>query len=155
MAKKWIVIVNRTEVRIFDALSMRRISRLSNSLGQEKNRAFTRSRPSTGRSRTGGRASTHNMTGEKNPHDQAAIQFVRKVNLYLKKRFNEHKFDELLVAAEPRMMGWLKLGMEEKIALCCEWKPKDLAKLSDHALKVLFLGKEAVWPPTALQKSGF
>jgi protein required for attachment to host cells len=150
---KWVAIVNRIEARIFDAENMRKIYVLTNNLGREKNRAFTTSRPDLGRNRTASKASTHNMTGEKNPHDDAAIQFARKVNLYLGRRFNEHKFESLVVAAEPRMMGWIKVGMDKHLEDRCEWKRKDLGKKSDHALKILFLGKEAVWPKTESQRS--
>lgn len=152
---KWVAIVNRVEARIFDAEDMRRLYVLTNNIGREKNRAFTSGRPGVGRNRTGSKSSTHNMTGEKSPHDDAAIQFSRKVNLYLARRFNEHKFDHVIIAAEPRMMGWLREGLDKNLEGRSEWRPKDLGKLSDHELRVLFLGKEAVWPRTAFQRSSF
>lgn len=146
MSKKWIAIVNRIEARIFDGETMTLVHRLSNNLGREKNRAFTTGRPGVGRNRTAAKASTHNLTGEKNPHAEAAMQFARKVNLFLSKRLGEKAYETLLVSAEPRMKGWIKTKMPKAVSARCEWNSKDLNKLSDHDLKVLFLGKGAVWP---------
>ncbi len=61
--------------------------------------------------------------------------------------------ENLLLSAEPRMQGWVKSGIEDNLKNQSEWKPKDVAKLSDHELKVLFLGKEAVWPHPAPSQS--
>lgn len=154
MTKKWIAIVNRTEARIFNAEDMRKIYTLRNPLGREKNRSFTADKPGLGRNRSLSKGSIHNLTGEKSPHNEAAKKFAHKLNIYLRKRFHEHRFDTLLLSAEPRMQGWIKSGMQENLKKRSEWKPKDLAKLSDHELKALFLGKEAVWPRKVTSQSG-
>lgn len=153
MTKRWIAIVSRTEARIFDAEDMRKIYTLKNNLGREKNRAFTTDKPGLGRNRSLSKGSIHNLTGEKSPHNEAAKKFAHKLNAYLKKRFTEHRFDTLLLSAEPRMQGWVKSEMEESLKKRAEWRPKDLAKLSDYDLKVLFLGKEAVWPRKVTSQS--
>ena len=136
---KWIAIVNRTEARIFDAQDMRKIYTLKNGAGREKNRAFTTGRPGFGRNRSLAKGSTHGLTGEKSPHDEVAKKFALKLNAYLQRRFLENQFESLLLSAEPRMQGWLKGGMEKTLKNRSEWKRKDLANLSDHEIKKLFL----------------
>jgi protein required for attachment to host cells len=146
---KWIAVVNRVEARIYNAANMRRMRTLSNVLGREKNRAFTTDKPGSDRNRVKAKSSIHGLTGEKRPHDDIAKQFAHRVNELLSKDFNQHRFSELLVVAEPRMMGWLKSAMDKNLKGIAEWKSKDLGKVSDHALKVLMLGKEKVWPRPA------
>lgn len=144
MSLKWVAVVDRSEARIFDAETMGRIHTLKNSLGREKNRAFTTSKPGSARSRFGARASTHGLTGEKNPHDQVTIQFAKKLNAFLKKRLGEKRFERLILAAEPRMKGWIREGMDRSVNKLCEWKSKDFAHFSDHELKAIFLKKKKV-----------
>lgn len=146
MPKEWVVVVNRVEARVFLADSMERIHRLSNSLGREKNRKFTTDKPGVGRGRLGRPSTTHNLTGEKHPHDEAAIQFARRLGLFLKRRLDEKKFAKVKIVAEPRMAGWLRSVFDKNLLSRCEWNRKDLGKTSDHGLKILFLGKESVWP---------
>jgi protein required for attachment to host cells len=86
------------------------------------------------------------MTGEKSPHDEAAKVFAHKICEYLHKRHLEGKFTSLEMVAEPRMHGWVKECMGKDLLVLSHWTSKDLGKLSDHEVKILFLGKEAVWP---------
>lgn len=143
---KWIVVINRVEARVYDSKDMRKLYVLTNSLGREKNRAFTTNRPFLGRNRSLSKSLTHNLDDEKSPHDEAAKKFAKKICLYLKKRFDEHRFGELLLVAEPRMHGWVEQSLDKKIADRSTWKASDLGHLSDHEMKIRFLGKEAVWP---------
>jgi protein required for attachment to host cells len=144
--KKWIVIINRSEARVFNSENMRKLYTLRNPLGREKNRAFTTGRPCLDRGPGLTKDGIHSMTGEKVPHDEAAKDFARKVNAYLYRRFLEHRFEAIELVAEPRMHGWINDAMDEKLKAKTEWKTKDLGKLSDQELKILFLGKKAVWP---------
>lgn len=143
MAENWLIVVDRTEARIYDAKNMRRLGTLKNPLGREKNRAFTTSRPGLDRNRSLTKSSTHKLTGEKSPHDDAAKKFAREVSAYLYKNFSKQKFANLTVASEPRMQGWIKGHMKRRLADHTEWNPKDLIKLNDHELKILFLGGNA------------
>lgn len=154
MATEWIVVVNRTEARIFSAKTMQLIDTLSNSQGRDKNREFTSDRPGSGRNRSHAVASTHSLTGEKNPHDQVAEEFARGVNRYLKRRYLERGFDQLLVSAEARMQGWIKNGMEERIKSLTEWSTKDLVGLSDHELANRFRNRNVVRLPNGVRWKG-
>lgn len=135
MSKNWLVIVNRVEARIFRQRDMSPLHKLSNSLGREKNRAFTTDRPSIGRGRLAAPASTHNMTDGKNPHDDAAIDFARRIVRFLEMKMNAGTFDHLQIAVEPRMMGWMKRQMSRRLLERCDWVGKDLGHLSAHQLK--------------------
>lgn len=153
MTKKWIAIVNRSEARIYNSEDMTKIYTLKNNLGRLKNRDFMTDKPGSDRNRSHSKASTHSLDGEKSPHDEAAKKFAKKISLYLKKRFEEHLFQELLVSAEPRMLGLVKSSMEKSLTPHVEWQRKDLVKLSDHEIKILFLGKESTWQTAIVPQS--
>lgn len=135
MSKEWIAIVNRVEARIFDAQNMRKLHTMINRLGREKNKAFTTGKPGMGRSRFSSANGIHAMSGEKKPHDDAAIQFSRRVNQYLYKMWCGQKFEKIMISAEPKMLGWLKKGMDKGVGRHCQWKDKDLLKVNESTLK--------------------
>lgn len=143
---QWVGIINRTEARIFNAEDMSKIYTLKNSAGKQKNREFTTDKPGVARNRSLSKSSTHSLTGEKSPHNEAAKAFARKISEYLRKRHGEGRFASLLLIAEPRMQGWVRKELDPKIKKLAKWKSKDLAKASDQEIKILILGKEAVWP---------
>lgn len=136
--KKWIIVANRTQARIFNAEGMLRIAQLKNSLGREKNRVFTSAKPGMDRNRSHSRASTHALNGEKNPHDLVAADFARKLSHFLKDRYEEHHFESFLLSAEPRMLGWIKEEMNNELKKHGEWEHHDLANLTDHELRIRF-----------------
>lgn len=153
MPNRWIAVVTRTGARIYRGQSFRLVDQIENELGREKNRAFTTSRPTIGRNRTASRSSTHNTAGENpKPHDDIAKAFARKMALYLSKQLNNKEFDDLLVAAEPRMMGWLKGKMNQKLKSKTTWMPKDLAKLTVTELRQAVRGSKS-WQETANSRS--
>src|ERR1700757_1598785 len=96
MSIQWIAIVNRTGAQLYSEKTFRLVGELKNSLGREKNRAMTDDRPGLARSRFIA-GSTHSMTGEKNPHEDAAVAFARRVASFLRKQFSLKKFDKLLM----------------------------------------------------------
>lgn len=148
MSTKWIVIINRVEARVFDAEGMLRINVLQNAAGREKNRAFTTDKPFTGRSSGLSKSLTHSV-GESSPHDEVAKRFAKKIGNYLKKRFDEHLFESVVLVAEPRMHGWVNSALDDQLKKLATWESGDLGKLSDHELKIHFLGKESAWPRVA------
>ena len=155
MPNRWIAIVTRTGARFYRGQSFRLVDQIENELGREKNRAFTTSRPTIGRNRMATAASTHNMSGEdKKPHDDVAIAFARRIAQHLAKQLEAKEFDELLVAAEPRMLGWLKGKMSRKLQTKTTWLSKDLAKLTVKDLKVAVSGGSS-WRTTANSRSSF
>jgi protein required for attachment to host cells len=135
MSAKWIAVVTRTEARVFSAEDFRLIAKLTNQLGREKNRAMTNARPGLGHGKFARGSGFYSLTGEKNPHEDAAIAFAKRVSEYLRKQMTLHRFDKLILAAEPKMMGRVKAEMNKDLAAHTEWKAKDFGKLKPHELR--------------------
>lgn len=146
MSVKWIVVVNRVNARIFSEKRMSLIAEFKHELGRAKNREMTTGRPGVGRNRTGAKSSTHNLTGKKNPHEEAAVTFAKKVGAYLAKQASLGRVGCLVIAAEPRMMGYLKPELGRKLDGRTEWIRKDLGKLKAHELKHALGAGGKVWP---------
>ena len=136
MPKNWTVVVNRTKAKIFvdqvgpvnrPVKGLKLIEELKNPLGRERNKALQNSKPSMGRSPTS--VGPHSMTGEKNPHEDAAVEFAKKVCLHLEKNQYNKNFEGLVLVAEPHFMGLLKKKMKKKLRdSVVQWVNKDLSK---------------------------
>lgn len=135
---KWIVTVDRAEARIFKAKPFVRIQTLKNDLGREKSKAMTTDKPGMARSRLAQPSSTHALTGEKNPHEEAAVQFARRLARFLEHEGKAGRFDKLLVVSEPKMMGRIRKTLKKDIIDNCEWLKKDLAHFTDHEIGEVF-----------------
>lgn len=133
--KKWIAVVTRVEARIFESKDFSLVTKLKNPLGHEKNRAMNSGKPGVGRSKFSGSMAIHNMTGEKSPHEDAAIAFGKRIGEYLNKQMDLNRFSDLLLVAEPKMLGRVKAHMDKKVMAHTECSAKDLGKLSAHELK--------------------
>lgn len=128
MKRKWIAVVSRTEARMFHEHPFQRFATLENELGREKNRAMTTDKPGMSRSSFSSSVSPHAMTGEKNPHDEVAVDFARKIAHYLE----QAQLDKLQIVAEPRMMGFVRGYLSPSMGERVEWLAKDFGPLSDH-----------------------
>lgn len=131
---KWIAVVTRTGARVFSEKNFRLIVEMKNPLGKEKNKAMTTGKPGVGRTKFKG-GSPFGMTGEKNPHEDAAIAFARNVSEYLRKRLDEQRYDQVVIAAEPKMMGRIRGCLDESVQERAEWLRKDLGPLTAHEIK--------------------
>ena len=127
---KWVVIIDRTKAHIFTQKPFTLIETFENRLGREKNRALTYDKPGWSRSKFKGPSSTHALTGEKNPHEDAAKQFAKKVGRYLEHQIGTHQFDEVTIVAEPKMMGRLRNEIGPHLLNCTHWIKKDFGHLS-------------------------
>ncbi len=134
MKNKWIIIANRTQARVFKENPFELLKTLENPIGREKNKALRTDKPSSGKSQYSKSAGIHSMTGEKDPHEEAAIQFARELSRYLEHQGEQHRFDELVVAAEPKMMGRIRKTMAPHLAEIVQWIQKDFGHLSDYQI---------------------
>ncbi len=134
MAKKWIVFVTRINARVFNAESWDAVIELKSSIGRAKNRELNTGKPGVSRGKFAGAKGVHGMTGEKSPHEDAAITFAKKVGVYLYKQKNLNKFHDLTIVAEPKMMGRIKKQMDKHLAREVKWIGKDLGKFTSHEL---------------------
>ena len=132
MAAKWIVIADRTKARIFKEKPFTCIKTLENELGREKNRALRNDKPGWSRAQYSGSAGIHAMNGEKNPHEEAAIQFARTICKHLEHESQVHQFDDLLIAAEPKMVGRIRESLPKHLAEKTNWLKKDFGHFSEH-----------------------
>lgn len=135
MAKHWIAVVTRVEARILDRKDFSLINTLSNELGREKNRAMTTGRPGYSRGKHAANLNIHALTGERSPHEEAAMAFAREVSFFLARNFTQHRFRDVLVVAEPKMMGRLRKNFPRALLEHSEFQAKDLGRVSTHDLR--------------------
>lgn len=131
---KWIVVIERSRARIFLANPFRHIETLENELGREKNKAMTTDKPGWSRSKLAQPSSTHSLTGEKNPHEDAAVDFARRISRHLEHEAQAHNFEELTIVAEPKMTGRIRQFLGSPALPEVEWLRKDWSHLSDHEI---------------------
>lgn len=139
MIHRWIVVVTRVEARVFEGREMVLKETLTNELGREHNRALTTDKPGVSRSRFSGVSHVHAMTGEKNPHEDAAIVFAKAVSMFLQKAQNRRQFESLLVFAEPKMMGRLRKYFSKSLLAVTDFQAKDFGHLGVNDLKSVIL----------------
>lgn len=135
--RRWIVVVNRVEARIFDGRTMNLREVLVNELGREHNRALTTDKPGVSRSRFSGVSHVHALTGEKDPHEDVAVAFAKRIAVFLEKSMGLDKFDSLAIFAEPRMLGRLRSNFSKRLIAVIEFHPKDFGHLSVVELKTV------------------
>ena len=128
MSTKWIAVLTRTDARFYTEKTFRLLHQMKNALGREKNKALTTDKPGRAPGKFVGASGMHNLTAEKDPHEDAAIHFAKEVNEYLHKQFKLNQLDELIVFAEPKMMGRLKVNMDEELVARTQWLAKNLGK---------------------------
>ncbi len=133
--KQWVVILNRVQARIFDASDFSLIDTLVNELGRERNRVMATGKPGVSRGKFASNKMIHNLTREKNPHEEAALAFAKEVAEYLDKNLNLNRFSHVHLVAEPKMLGRVKKNLSKKILDLAEFQSKDLAHLSAHELR--------------------
>src|SRR5688572_12229825 len=134
---KWIVIVTRVDARIFKEKPFQRVGTLLNALGREKNRAMTTDKPSKNRSKFAGYKGVHTMN-DANPHEDAAVDFAKKVAEYLRKAQAQNRFTDLTLVAESKMMGRVKKEMHRTLLNRTEFVNKDMGHAKIHDLAKTF-----------------
>ncbi len=129
---EWIVIANRAEANIFkntDSGSLKLLESFENPLGRLKNKQLQKDKAGVGRTRLKD-SSPHNLTGEKDPHEEAAIQFVKRLVSYLKNQGNENHELSFKIIAEPHLLGLIKGSFRKnKVLTRVSWMPKDLQNI--------------------------
>lgn len=142
-AQQWFVVVSRKAAKVFEVdpaqETLGYIKSIQNPLGREKNKSMSTDKPGVSRGKLM-RGSPHNLATEKSPHEDAAIEFARKLSHQLKAYGHDHVFTHLTIAAEPHMMGLIKKAMQhDKVKFEVNWVKKDLEKMSTSRLEsVLF-----------------
>jgi protein required for attachment to host cells len=135
MGRRWIAVVTRTRARILDRRDFSLIRTFDNDLGRERSRAMSADKPGVSRGKYAANPNIHRLARERSPHEEAAVVFARKVSSYLTRSFNQHYFDDILVVAEPRMMGRLRKHFSRRLLDHCQFEMKDLGRMSLQALR--------------------
>ncbi len=147
--QNWFVVVNRSSAKIFevsrkpDALTW--LKTIRNPLGTTKNKLMTTDKPGVSRGKFTKIKSPHALTRERDPHEDVAVDFAKKIAHYLKDHKEDKNFLGLTIAAEPHMMGLVKKAIEhDRIKVNVQWLRKDLEKMTTDKLEnMLFTSKKS------------
>lgn len=122
----WVVVVDRARAAFYeksaDDAAYHAITQLDNPEGKERGRHLVSDRPGrtfesftrSGHGQTG--AARHAYSSEVSPHEEAARELVARVASRLTSEADDHRYDELVLVAEPHMMGMLKGALPAKLA---------------------------------------
>jgi protein required for attachment to host cells len=148
MKPTWIAVCDRINARVFTKRPFHIHYQLANEVGRERNRALGTDKPGVSRAKFGRPSSLHSLTGEKNPHDDLARAFSKRIGLYLKRQYDLGNFGDLILVAEPKMMGFLRRNLPAAVRKNTAWITKDLGKIKNqHIAKAL---APVLAPPPAL-----
>jgi protein required for attachment to host cells len=138
MNAKWIVAVDREKARFFLEEPFEQFKLFENPLGRAKNKELTTDRPGFSRGKFGRASSIYSMSGEKNPHEDAAIHFAKEIGRFLSQQDHAKNFESISIASEPKMMGRLRSELSEKLNDRVNWVSKDLTHLKNHEIAEVF-----------------
>jgi protein required for attachment to host cells len=130
--KKWIMVANRVHAQVFHGQTFELIEKLENPIGREKNHALTTDKPGWSRGKFAQPSSIHALTGEKDPHEEAAIQFARKLARFIDKAFIMHRFDTLTLVAEPKLLGHIRASLSKHLLKQIDCVEKDFPHANRH-----------------------
>lgn len=134
---KWnrAVVVDFEKARIFSRQPFELLDTIENPLAHERNTDLADDKQGVSRAKMGGPSSTHSLGNEKDPREDAAMDFSRHIASYLEALRTKNKLDSVLVVAEPKMKGRIKSQLSDPLLGITEWLDKDLGKLEAHELK--------------------
>lgn len=146
---KWVVVVTRTEARIFNETNFELVAHLRSELGRLRNREMSYGKPGVAHGKFGGSTRYYNLTNERNPHEEAANQFAREVTEFLLAQKNRHRFDDLLIVSEPRMKGRLRGYLNKHLKGCTHYYDRDFGWLKPHTIRGVLsrAGLVTAWNP--------
>lgn len=144
---KWLIVMGRKSAKVFsvseDESSLRWLKTLRNPLGSERNRVMAYDKPGMSVGKFKNNRSPHALTGGKDPHEDVAVEFAKKVGAYVKHNNEEKVFSDLTVAAESHMLGLMKKAFrKEKVDVDVHWVKKDLDKLSTKKIEKIVFPQE-------------
>lgn len=133
MSQRWIAIVTRADARIFSEKPFQRVVEMRNPLGRAKNREMTTDKPPVSRGTFAGAKGVH-AVAEKNPHEDAAVAFAKRIAEFFRKSLAQNKFGELLLVAEPKMLGRVKIELDKQVRAVTECVRKDLGHMPPNEI---------------------
>jgi hypothetical protein len=126
---EWVVLASRVEAKILtntDDGSLKSLKTLHNPIGRLKNKSLQSDKAGLGRARLNN-SGVYSLTAEKDPHEEAASKFSRRLADYLKSQWNINHGLTFKVIAEPHFSGMIKRQFSNsKILDQITWLEKDL-----------------------------
>lgn len=134
MADVWYAVCDQTRARFFAAKPFELVGEIDNELGRTRNREMQTDRPGFSRAKFGSPSSIHALTGEKDPHEDAAFVFAGQIGDFLDRHYVMKDFSQVVIVADPRMSGKIHNRMTKRLSQHATWIQKDLGKVSDRHL---------------------
>lgn len=109
MKRTWILVASREEARIFSRLgkgSLKLERDIGNPLGRLRSHDLVTDK--AGASNDNRKPGRHAYSTEESPRDRALKDFYREVTEQLSRALSSHAFDDLVLIAEPRLLGFIR-----------------------------------------------
>jgi len=109
----WVVVASSTRCRIFTQQKhsgpLLEVEQLEHPEGRMRRREFSTDRP--GRSFDSAGHGRHAMGQPVDPLEQESIRFAKTVAMKIDNARKKHRFDRLVLVADPRFLGHLRQGL--------------------------------------------
>lgn len=115
---RWYLLANRTDAVIYEdnpGAPFAFVERFHNKKGNLLEGQLDSDRPGTMNSSTGGGTIRHGMDSHFNKHEATARQFARVLADHLLREHRNHRYQELVISAEPRFLGLLHAELEAEV----------------------------------------
>ncbi len=134
---RWYVLVTRIDASIFigrgAAEKLEFVEKFVNPEGLLQERELVSDKPGRKFSTAGG--NVRNDIGQQTPHhEMSARRFVRKISALLKEAYSAKQFDELVLVAEPHMLGLLRKAMPKQLQATVRHEVGHEYRASDKSL---------------------
>ena len=131
----WIIVGHRAGARIVEHTrsGLQLVSEIEHAAGKLKDNELGSDRPGRAFSSVGAGRSAYSP--RESAHDHASQNFASQLAETLRTARNEHRFDRLVLVAEPRFLGMLRGALDAPTAaLVHDEAHKDLAHVPMHDL---------------------
>lgn len=117
MNRTWVVVADHQRARLFEAeyphATLREFDDLIHPQSRAHPREMGQDEPGTTHDSHG--QGVHGMGTRRSPREQEAIRFAHELAEHLEDARNGHRFDHLVVAAEPDFLGLLRSEMSPQL----------------------------------------
>jgi protein required for attachment to host cells len=122
---RWYLLANRTDAVIYEdqpGAPFAFVERFHNKKGHLLEGQLDSDRPGTMNSSTGAGTIRHAMDSHFGKHETAARRFARLLAEHLLREHRNHRYQELVISAEPHFLGYLRAELEAEVrsAVCFE-----------------------------------
>jgi protein required for attachment to host cells len=150
MAKTWVLVANQAGARIFDhpvaGAELALVEEIDHPEGRLKNSEIDTDR--AGAAFESAAPGVRAMGREESAHERVAADFARALAAKLSAARNDGRFDQLLIVADPHLLGLLRRAMDVPTGSRVKRAmPKNLAHVPTHAMHKHLASVLDVAPP--------